>query len=428
MKGFFGPPEHPGEAPADAEASLSWLPRKPASRTSQKRYQVTDNKRLTRLWPRAGTARLRPQPGGRNRNGAIRQAALAGVLVVCTAGGPNPLALPGTADRGPAQDTAGADGHAPLNLVPPPSRPAAAAGPAAPASTGGFWPGGTGSWAGVPRTVLTAYQRAAARLGVERPGCRLPVALLAGIGKVESDHAEGGAVDSAGTTLRPILGPVLDGSGGNAAIPNTYGTRWAQQGAWARAVGPMQFIPSTWAHWGRGGDPSNVYDAALAAARYLCADGRDLSTPQGLRSAVLSYNDSDVYLSTVLEWMAVYSGQITTVPDSPFMPASGSGTEGPAGSVKSPAPRPSPSGSPKPKPKPSGGSGSTPSPTTPPQPSPSPTPVPGGGLPSLGPVVGGVVGGVTKSVTTTVTMTVTTTVTKTVTTVTGAVGSLLPSP
>ncbi len=380
---------------------------------------MTDNKRLTRLWPRTGSARLRP-PGGRNRRGAIRQAALAGVLVVCTAGGPAPLGLPGLAGRGgPTRDAAGADGRAPLNLVPPPAQPPRVISyPVAyPTSEGGFWLGRAGSWAGIPRTVLAAYQRAAARLDAERPGCRLPVALLAGIGKVESDHAEGGAVDSAGTTLRPILGPVLDGSGGNAAIPNTYGTRWAQQGAWARAVGPMQFIPSTWAHWGRGGDPSNVYDAALAAARYLCADGRDLSTPQGLRSAVLSYNDSDVYLSTVLQWMAVYSGKITTVPDSPSMPVfgDGSGSDGTAGGTESPGPRPSPSGGPTPKPKPSGGSGSTPSPTTPPQPSPTPTPVPSG-LPSLGPVVGGVVGGVTKTVTTTVT------------TVTGIVGSLLLPP
>lgn len=394
---------------------------------------MTDNKRLTRLWPRAASARLRP-PGGRNRSGAIRQAALAGVLVVCTAGGPNPLGLPGATDRGPAQDTAGrtgADGHAPLNLVPPPARPPQSDGPKPPASADGFWPGGTGSWAGVPRTVLAAYQRATARLDAERPGCRLPVALLAGIGKVESDHAEGGAVDSTGTTLRPILGPVLDGSGGNAAIPNTYGTRWAQQGRWARAVGPMQFIPSTWANWGAGGDPSNVYDAALAAARYLCADHRDLATPQGLRAAVLSYNDSDVYLSTVLEWMAVYSGKIATVPDSPSMPVfgdgSGSGSDGTAGGTESPGPRPSPSGGPAPRPKPSGGSGATPSPTAPTQPSPTPTPVPGG-LPSLAPVVGGVVGGVTKTVTTTVTTTVNKTVATTVTTVTGVVGGLLPPP
>ena len=46
-------------------------------------------------------------------------------------------------------------------------------------------------------------------------------------------------------------------------------------------------------------DPQNIEDAALTAARYLCAAGTDLSRPSGLARAVLSYNGSQRYLTTV---------------------------------------------------------------------------------------------------------------------------------
>jgi len=59
------------------------------------------------------------------------------------------------------------------------------------------------------------------------------------------------------------------------------------------------------------GDPQNIEDAALAAAGYLCSGGRDLSRPADLQAAVLSYNHSQQYLSTVLGIVqAVDSGQL----------------------------------------------------------------------------------------------------------------------
>jgi hypothetical protein len=83
----------------------------------------------------------------------------------------------------------------------------------------------------------------------------------------------------------------------------------------------MQFIPGTWAAYGADGngdgvkDPHNVYDAARAAGEYLCADGADLRKPQGLVQAVLRYNHSMDYVSTVLRWMQSYSKSTVTVPD-----------------------------------------------------------------------------------------------------------------
>jgi membrane-bound lytic murein transglycosylase B len=67
----------------------------------------------------------------------------------------------------------------------------------------------------------------------------------------------------------------------------------------------MQFIPSTWRTSGADGnrdgreDPFNVNDAALAAAGYLCAGGRDLTTSQGWTRAVLSYNNTAEYVRLV---------------------------------------------------------------------------------------------------------------------------------
>jgi hypothetical protein len=167
--------------------------------------------------------------------------------------------------------------------------------------------------AGIPGMVLIAYQRAAQAMQTRAPGCKIPVALLAAIGKVESGHARGGQVDANGTALQPILGPMLNG-GGFAAIGDTDGGALDGSASWDRAVGPMQFIPSTWRNWAVDGNgdgvanPENVFDASLAAASYLCAGGRDLATPGGLDSAILSYNHSDAYLSLVRAWLAAYSG------------------------------------------------------------------------------------------------------------------------
>jgi transglycosylase-like protein with SLT domain len=178
---------------------------------------------------------------------------------------------------------------------------------------------------GIPATVLAAYQHAAALTGVRARSCRLPTTLLAAIGKVETGHARGGRVDTYGTTVRPIVGPVLNGMG-FAMIVDTDGGRLDGDAVWDRAVGPMQFIPQTWARWAVDGnadgraDPHNVFDASLAAANYLCADSRDLGTPAGLRAAVLAYNRSDSYLTMVFAWMNAYAGRMTAIPDAGSMP------------------------------------------------------------------------------------------------------------
>jgi cell wall-associated NlpC family hydrolase len=165
---------------------------------------------------------------------------------------------------------------------------------------------GAGGTPAVPSLVATAYLHAQNVLAVTRPGCHLDWTLLAGIGEVESDQADNGALTADGTTLKPILGPLLDGSDGTADLPDGHG-------GYQRAEGPMQFLPSTWAVWGADGngdgraDINNIFDASLAAADYLCADGRNLQLTDDLDQAVLSYNDSTAYLNEVLSWSYQYA-------------------------------------------------------------------------------------------------------------------------
>jgi len=166
----------------------------------------------------------------------------------------------------------------------------------------------------LPARVLQAYRSAAVSLGRTDAGCHLTWPLLAGIGKVESGHAYGGAVDRHGDTLEPILGPVLDGGPGVAAIPDTDDGRWDTDDTWDRAVGPMQFIPSSWSIHGEDGnhdgrrDPNNVVDAALASGGYLCTGDRDVKVEKDRRAAVFSYNHSWDYVDLVLAWADAYAG------------------------------------------------------------------------------------------------------------------------
>ncbi len=174
---------------------------------------------------------------------------------------------------------------------------------------------------GIPEIELNAYRAAELVMMAEIPRCGLPWHLLAGIGRVESGHAGGGRTDSIGTTLTPILGPVLDGRlAGNAVIRDTDGGAMDGDPLHDRAVGPMQFIPSTWAKYASDGnadgvsDPNNVFDSSLAAGRYLCSGGLDLRDARQKAGAVLRYNNSAAYVSDVITWSNAYKNGQTPSP------------------------------------------------------------------------------------------------------------------
>ena len=81
----------------------------------------------------------------------------------------------------------------------------------------------------------------------------------------------------------------------------------------AGALGPMQFLPSTWAIWGTDGfgdtgSPNilNPYDAVPSAARLLCANGA-AAGGSALSHAIFEYNHADWYVKEVLALAAAYA-------------------------------------------------------------------------------------------------------------------------
>ena len=149
---------------------------------------------------------------------------------------------------------------------------------------------------GIPATALDAYRRAAA---AANPACGITWPLLAAIGRVESNHGRfaGATLHSDGLSTPPIIGIRLDGSR-SVVVRDTDGGRLDGDPTYDHAVGPMQFIPSTWAVYRADGngdgryDPFNIYDAAAATASYLCQAGGNLRTGAGQQRAVWSYNPS----------------------------------------------------------------------------------------------------------------------------------------
>jgi hypothetical protein len=165
------------------------------------------------------------------------------------------------------------------------------------------WANGLGPKTNIPPIALQAYGMADLTMRQVDPKCHMSWVTIAGLARIESNHGRyrGAQIEPNGDIEPRIVGVPLDGTSGNRTIGDTDGGVLDGDPTLDRAVGPLQFIPSTWMKWRADGnndgraDPDNIFDAALAAGRYLCAGGRDLSSGQGWRSAVLSYNNSDDY-------------------------------------------------------------------------------------------------------------------------------------
>ncbi len=173
-----------------------------------------------------------------------------------------------------------------------------------------------GSAPGIPDRMLAAYKNAVAGVKDVVPKCRgMRWQILAGIARIESNHAIGHSVSAAGNISPRILGPALNGSGvgGNTTVfPDTDGGEWDGDPAYERAVGPFQFLPQTFRAYGEDAngdgvtDPHNADDAALGAAAYLCGEGRNLEDKGQLKKAIFVYNHSNAYVADVLSWIHRY--------------------------------------------------------------------------------------------------------------------------
>lgn len=178
---------------------------------------------------------------------------------------------------------------------------------------------------GIPAAALEAYQRSAQVINSAKPGCKISWQLIAAIGRVESDHGRygGNTLTQDGKSSPGIYGIALDGTNNTAKITDTDAGQFDNDKVFDRAVGPMQFIPSTWSVVGVDGDgdderdPQDIDDAALATAVYLCSGSEDLSTTAGQRTAVYRYNHSQDYVDLVLSIMKAYTeGDFSSVPTS----------------------------------------------------------------------------------------------------------------
>lgn len=174
---------------------------------------------------------------------------------------------------------------------------------------------------GIPPINLATYVRAE-RITTERnPGCNMSWELLAGIGRVESSHANDGKVDGDGNLFEPIYGLPLDGSlPGSNVIMDTDGGEYDGDAVYDRAVGPMQFIPQTWKKYATDGtgdgkaDPQNLFDAAATTAAYLCDGGLDMHDPAQATRAIMRYNNSRAYATNVSAWSTAYASGIAPNP------------------------------------------------------------------------------------------------------------------
>jgi uncharacterized membrane protein YgcG len=182
----------------------------------------------------------------------------------------------------------------------------------------------TSSTNGIPSAALAAYQRAETVINAADASCHLTWQLVAAIGRVESDHGRyaGNALDSDGLAKPGIYGPALNGKAKTSLIRDTDAGQYDKDKTFDRAVGPLQFIPSTWSVVGVDADndgvrnPQDIDDAALATAVYLCSGTDNLSTLPGQRASVFRYNHSQAYVDLVLSIMDAYlDGDYTSVPN-----------------------------------------------------------------------------------------------------------------
>ena len=183
-----------------------------------------------------------------------------------------------------------------------------------------YWASDLAEQTGIPPAALRAYGNAELIAQQKWPNCHLRWNTLAGLGYVETRHGtyngnwfKPSKLDDAGYPQPPINGIALGGLNNTAHTPDTDNGEIDGDSEYDRAVGPMQFIPTTWESVGADAngdgkaDPNQIDDAAVGAAGLLCFGDRDLSNPEQWEEAILNYNQSSEYLHKVAHAANAYS-------------------------------------------------------------------------------------------------------------------------
>ena len=171
----------------------------------------------------------------------------------------------------------------------------------------------------IPAVAYDAYLSAEESAPDITASCRVEWEVVAAIAQVESRHGRIDSehrLDSDGTVEPPIRGQQLDGTRGTQTIVDTDEGTLDGDPDFDRAMGPLQFIPTTWRELGRDGngdgsvDPDNLYDAALTAVAHLCLrEPGDYTARAELRRALIAYNASGPYADDVLRWVDRYRAE-----------------------------------------------------------------------------------------------------------------------
>ncbi|PZF86586.1 lytic transglycosylase domain-containing protein [Micromonospora deserti] len=269
--------------------------------------------RAIREWSRRPSGRL-TLPGVFLFALVAATAAAGALLVPATVRAPRPVAVDATAGViVPPPGQLPATGL-PTGTLPPvgavPTGPATAAVPTGrPADALAEWARQVGPKVGISPVAMQAYGYAELVLAQTNRSCGLSWTTLAAIGFVESGHgqANNARLGADGRALPEIIGLPLDGQGGRMRIADTDRGQLDRDTTYDRAIGPMQFIPTTWQEIGADADndgrkdPHDLDDAALAAGNYLCKGGRNLTIPGDWWNAILSYNDVRRYAQDVFD-------------------------------------------------------------------------------------------------------------------------------
>lgn len=183
-----------------------------------------------------------------------------------------------------------------------------------PADALASWATQIGTKVGIPVVAVQAYGYAELVVAKTTPSCHLSWTTLAALAKVESDHGafNGAVLGVDGVASPTIYGLPLNGQGGRQMIADTDRGQLDGDASFDRAIGPMQFIPSTWKENAVDADrdgvtnPNDIDDAALTAAVYLCKGGRDLAKAESWWDAILSYNAVRPYAQRVFQYADDY--------------------------------------------------------------------------------------------------------------------------